>query len=125
MLTQGQGAEILHRQGVFHLQVGEELGDHYKGLFIGYHSHLGIGVHKRLNRCGVVRLHMLHHQVVRLTAGKGLLYILQPFLCLTGVDGVHNCHLLVQNHIGIIGHTVGNNVLSLKQVYITVIFAHI
>ena len=33
-----------------------------------------------------------------------------------GIHRVHNGDQIVQDHVGIIGHAVGNNVLTLKEV---------
>ena len=73
----------------------------------------------------MVGLHVLNHQIVGLTACQGLFHIAQPLSGLGCVDGVHNGDLLVQDHIRVIGHAVGHNILTLKQVYLMVIGAYI
>ena len=39
------------------------------------------------------------------------------------VHRVHHGDLIVQDHIGIIGHSVGDGILALKQVYLMIVYA--
>ena len=125
VLAQGQGAEVFHRQSVLHGEVGEELADHSKGFYIGHHGHFRVSIHKGFHRSGMVRLHVLDHQIVGLTACQSLADVLQPLSGLAGIDGVHNSHLFVQNHIRIIGHAIGHHILALKQIHLVVVGTYI
>ena len=73
----------------------------------------------------MVGLHVLDHQVIRLTARQGFVDVFEPLGSLLLVDGVHDGHLLVQNHIGVVAHAVGHDVLSLKEVYLVVVGADV
>ena len=73
----------------------------------------------------MVGLHMLHHQIIRLTAVQSVLQIVQPGMGKAGIHRIHDSDLLIQDHIGIISHTVGDNVLTFKQVDLMVINANI
>ena len=41
------------------------------------------------------------------------------------IHGIHHRDLLIQNHIGIIGHTVGNHILAFKKVNLMIVDTHI
>jgi hypothetical protein len=51
--------------------------------------------------------------------------IVQPLMGEVLIHGVHDGDFLVQDHIRIIGDTVGDNVLALEQVYLVVVYAYI
>ena len=62
----------------------------------------------------MVRLHMLHHQVIRLTPLNHCFHIGNPLLSESLVHRIHHRDLLIQDHIGIIRHSVGYLILPLK-----------
>ena len=98
---------------------------HHKGLGVAHHGNLGILFYKSLNGGGVVRLHVLHYQIIRQAGTQNLVDVLQPLFSLAGIDGVHNRDLVVKNHIRIVGHAVGHDVLTFKQVHIVIVAAYI
>ena len=125
VLAQGQGCPVLHGE-LLHLRgIGEELTQHDKGLGISHHRSLGITLHKGQDVGGMIRLHVLHHQIVRLPAIQHSGDVTQPFLPKTGIHRVHHGDLLIQNHIGIVSHAIGHHILALEQVNLVVIHAHI
>ena len=63
---------------------------HSERLGGGDYRSLGIGVKEIDDICGMVRLHMLYHKVIRLTAFKRLADIIQPFTGKRCVDRIHN-----------------------------------
>ena len=69
----------------------------------------------------MVRLHVVHHQIVRGAAAKLGFQVFQPLLAEVGVYGVQNGNLFVQKHIGIVGHAVGDSILPLEQVHLVVV----
>ena len=121
VISQTQCRTILYFQFLpFQIQ-SEEILDHYKCLRIGYYCSAGIYFQKVRYICCMVRLHMLNDQIVRLTSAKCLFKIIQPFMFEIGIYSIHNCNLVIQNHIGIICHSVWHCILSLKQIYLMVI----
>ena len=64
---------------------------------------------------------MLHHQIVRGAARQHRRQIVQPFRAEMRLYGVHHRDLFIQNHIGIVGHAIGNLELSLKMCDLMVI----
>ena len=125
MLSQRQGIALTdHNPAAFEV-VTEELLHHGESLGGGNHRGLGIDLQEVHNIGRMIRLHVLNHQIVRLPAVQDGLQIVQPLVGEIPIHGVHNGDLLVQNHIGIVGHAVGNHILSLEQVYLMVVNAHI
>ena len=74
---------------------------------------------------GVIGLHMLYDEVIRLPVAKDSCKISKPLLAEVLVYGVHDSDLLVEDHIRVVSHSSGNNVLSLEQVYLVIIYANI
>ena len=109
----------------FQVHSTEEVLHHGESFSIGNNGCIRICFHKVLNICGVVRLHMLNYQIIRFRAIQNFCYFSQPFFCEVGVYCVHNCDLLIFDHVGVIGHSVWYYVLSLKQVYLMVIYTYI
>ena len=73
----------------------------------------------------MIRLHVLDDQIVGRASSEGRGQVVQPFMGKMDVHRVHYGDLLIQDHIGIIGHSVGNNVLSFKKVHLMVVDAYI
>lgn len=72
---------------------------------------------------GMIGLHVLHHQIIRLAPAQNHGQIIQPFMLKMLIHRVHHGDFLVQDHIGIIGHSVGHGILALKQVYLMIVHA--
>ena len=68
---------------------------------------------------------MLNHQIIGLASGQFVFQIPQPFPAKILVHRVHNRNLLIQDHIGVICHTVRHHILALKQVHCVVIYADV
>ncbi len=124
MAAQREGIPLLHRDLTACILAGEKLGEHGKGLGVAHQRHVRIFLRQQADASGVVRLHVLDHQIIRLASGQGLLHIPHPGHRPAAVHRVHHRHLLVQNHIGVIGHAVGHGVLPLKQTDGGVVYTH-
>ena len=68
---------------------------------------------------------MLHDQVIRSPSVQDLLDIVQPFMSKVGIYGVHNRNFIIQDYIGIVRHSVWNLILSLKQIYLMIVYTYI
>ena len=121
VLTQAQGIALADDNAAVGIVISKELLHHGESLGGGYHSGLGIDLQEIGNVGGVVRLHMLHHQIIRLAALEGVLDVVQPFVGKILVHGVHDGDLVIHNGVGIVGHTVGDHILPLEQVDLVVI----
>ena len=73
----------------------------------------------------MVRLHVLHHQIVGLPAPQDGLNVVQPLVGEVLIHRVHNGDLLVQDDVGVVGHAAGHLVLPLEQVHLMIVDAHI
>ena len=73
----------------------EELLHHHKSLLGGDHLGLGVGSQEIVNTGGVVRLHVLHDQIIGLAAFQGCFQIGQPLAAEVPVHGVHDGDLFV------------------------------
>lgn len=103
----------------------EKVFHHRKRLFgCDYHG-IRISLCKVNYISRVVWLHVLDNKVVWLSVSKHLCDIIKPLVREIGIDGVHNSDLLVYNGIRIVGHSVGNNVLSLKKIDLFIVYTYI
>ena len=73
----------------------------------------------------MIRLHMLNHKIIRCFSGKYLFYIVQPFFGKKSIHRIHNGDFLIQDHIGIVRHSIRNLILSLEQIHLMVVYTHI
>ena len=103
----------------------EELLHHDERLGRGDDLRLRVCLHKDGDIGGMVRLHVLHNEVIRATAVKLRFEVLQPFHAEVGVYRIHDGNFFIEDDIGIIGHAVFYGVLSLKKVYVMVVYADI
>ena len=74
---------------------------------------------------GMVRFHVMDHQVVGFPATQGLFQVLQPGGALPGVHRVHHGHFIIQDDIGIVRHPFGNDILAFKQVEVHIVDADV
>ena len=103
----------------------EELFHHDKRLRCRHNARVRILGGEAGDVGGVVRLHVLHDEVIRLTVAQHLLHILQPFVAEARIHRIHHSDVIVQNHIRIIRHSVFDNVLTFEQVDVVVVHADI
>ena len=125
MAAQFQLVPFLHHNTTTGIVRTCEVLHHRKGL--GCRNHLGfrIGFHEGCDTGGMIRLHVLDDQIVRLPAFQRRCQVAQPLLHKVPVSRIHHGHLFVQDHIGIISHTFRHDVHSLKQVDLMIIYPDI
>ena len=127
----GDGSDLIISGGYVYSRamnndgIDEELLHHGEGLGGGHDGGLGVGGHKDVDVGGVVGLHMLHHQEVGLAVTQLLAQVCQPLLAEVLIDGVHDGHLFVQNDVGIVGHAVGDHILTLEQINLMIVDADV
>ena len=68
---------------------------------------------------------MLNYKIVRASVTQNILDIINPLVCKSDVDGIHNRNLFIKNDIRIIRHSVFYDVLSFKKVNVVVVDADI
>ena len=68
VLSKGQGASLSHHDPPVGIVRAEEVLHHGKGLGGGNHGSLRVDLHEIRDVGGVIRLHVLHHQIVRRAA---------------------------------------------------------
>ena len=74
----------------------------------------------------MVRLHMLHNQVVGSLVAEDPLDVRLPGLEEARIDGVHHRGLLsTENHIAVVRHAQRNDILPLEKVNVVVVHANI
>ena len=99
----------------------EKLSEHLDGLGARNKRNLRISVKYPCDEGGMVRLHVVHDQVVRLAAAKGLGQVGLPLLFHAHVRSVHNGDPVVKDHIGIVGHSFGYDILALEEIEVEVV----
>ena len=120
----GQRVAVLDHEAVF-IGAAEELLHHRKRLGVAHHGDVRVGLDEIVDVGGVIRLHVLHDEVVRLAAVQRRLDIVQPLVGEVLVHGVEHADLFVQHDVGIVAHAVGHDVLALKQIDGMVVHADI
>ena len=105
LLDQHRAGGEIHAQKLLH-----------HGLDLGVADDLGLGIalQQQLLGGGVVRLHVLHHQVVQLAAVQGMGHILQKYAVHGLVHRVEEDGLLVEKQVRVIGNAVGHAVDALE-----------
>ena len=121
MLAQVQGVALADYDAAVSVIGAEELLHHGESLGGSHNGSLGVSVQEDIDICGVVRLHVLHNQVIGLTAFQRVFQILQPLLTEILIYGVHNGDLVVNNCVRIISHAVGYHILALEQVHLVIV----
>ena len=112
--AQRQGVPFLDNDAAVGV-VGAEVGLHHiERLRRGNDGCLRVGLRKGIHRAGVVRLHMLHNEVIGCALAQRGGNLGNPLIGEVGVHTVHNRDLVIANQVRIVRHTVGNVILALE-----------
>ena len=125
VLADGQGVTVFYGQRVRERLSGIELAQELESHGGGYDGGLRVFLQEGRYAAGMVRLHMMDHQIVRLAAAQGILQVLHPFPGFTGIYGVHHGHPGIQDDIGVIGDSFREDILAFEQVEIYIVYADI
>ena len=125
MAAQRQRVALAHRQTAVGVIAAVELLHHPECRLRGHHGGGGPGIHKAHDVGAVIRLHVLHHQIVRRAARQRRRQVVHPLSAEVGVHRVHDGHLLIQNDVGVVGHAQGHVILPLKQRHLMIVDADI
>ena len=69
----------------------------------------------------MVGLHVADNQIVGCASVEGGVEVGLPFGLLACIGSIENGNLVVDNHIGVVGYTIGNDVLTFEEVGIVVV----
>ena len=106
MASGRKGIPLLHLLGAAGKIQIEELADHLQGLGACHHLDLRILFQKKLDIGRMVRLHVMDHQIINGAALKPCFQILKELFRGGSVHRVHQCYLLIQDEIGVIGYAL-------------------
>ena len=123
--AKAQGLPILYHQAAVRVVHAEELLHKSKCPGIAHNHCLWISLRKKCDVGGVVRLHMLDDEIVRLSAAKGFPDIGKPLLAKVLVHVIHDSHLIIQDDIAIVSHAVRHHILSLEKINLMIINAYV
>ena len=99
----------------------EELSQHLDGLCARYESDPRISIQYPRHEGGMVGFHVVHDQIIGLAASQGLGEIGLPLLFLADVSSVHDGDPVVKDHIGVVGHSFGYDILAFEKVKVEII----
>jgi len=122
VFSKRKGLAILYFQflsGEIHL--GEKVFHHGKGFCVCNNGCFRICFYEVFNIRRVIRLHMLHDQVIRFSAIQCFRNICQPFIRKVCIYGIHNCRFFIENYVRIVCHAVRHSVLTFKKVYLMIV----
>ena len=124
MLAEAVGAALGHEDGAAVDVKGEVVADHVADLRVADDLCIGITAHGLLERLGVVRLHVVDHQVVRCSAVQDVGYIFTEGGTHGAVHRVEQDSLVVQQEIAVEADAVGHAEHTLEQGQTAAIRAH-
>ena len=125
MVSKAESTAIFYLK-LLSLQVEvKEVADHIEGFCIGNNSCVWVNLKEICHIGCMIRLHVLHNQIIWFTSVKSLLQIIQPFVSEISIYCIHNCNFFVKDYIRIVSHAVWHFVLSLKKVHLMIVYAYI
>mgnify|MGYP006988151951 CR=1 FL=1 len=125
MISQRKAGAIIYDNFLtFQIQIKKVL-DHSKSFLIGDNSSIWINLHEVCNISCMIRFHMLYDEIIRSSVSENLLDIIKPFVGKIGIYCIHDSSFFVQDHIGVVGHTVWNFVLAFEKVNLVIVYAYI
>ena len=93
----------------------KELWKHCNSFCTCHDLGFRIFVCKFFDASGMIRFQMRYNQIIRCSSIQHPLQILFPFVCLSRINRIHNCDLLVQDHIRVVGYPARNWKYIFKQ----------
>ena len=92
----------------------EKLLYHRRNFCVAEDFHIRIPHHKLPQRRGVIRLHMVNHEIIERASGEKLLDILEKHLFHRMIDCVEQHGLFIEQKIRIVGNAVRNGIDALE-----------
>ena len=114
VLAGGEGVALFHQDGAFGEIAAQELLHHGLDLGVADDLCLGIAAEQQLLGGGVVRLHVLYHQIIQGPAVQGMGHIFQEDAVHGLVHRIEQDGFLVQQEIGVVGDAVGHAIDALE-----------
>ena len=125
MLAEGKASTVIYYNfPAFQIQVKEIL-HHAECFFVGNNCGVRVSFHEVCDVGCVVRFHVLYNKIIRFAITKNLLDVIKPFVGKIGIYCIHDSSFFVQDHIGVVGHTVWNFVLAFEKVNLVIVYAYI
>ena len=125
MLAQIQRVAFLDDDMAVFVLGSEVVLHHCKSLIGRYDDGFVIDLHEIGDIGRMIRFHVLDDEIVRGLAVETVLQIVEPFMRKVLIDGIHDGDLVIEDQIGIVGHAVGDFVLSLKEVDLMIVDADV
>ena len=110
---------------VFREILSEKLMHHGKCLCCRHNGGIGIILLKNSYACRMIGLHMLNHQIIRLSAFENRFQIIKPLVRKSCIYGIHHSNLFVCDNIGIIGHTAWHRILTFKKIDSMIVYSDV
>ena len=105
---------LAHNQPAIFVLRAEKLPHHGKRLRRSDDLRVWISFHEHGDVCGVIGLHVLHDEIIGLSAAQNALQIFQPFAREMRVHRIHHGDFFVFDDVGIITHAVRHFVLTFE-----------
>ena len=126
VLTEGEGIALLHDElPLLRDCQREELRDHLEGFCIAHDRRLRVLLECLSDECAVIRLHVVHDEVVECTAIERRRHVLEELPRYGRIRGIEECGLLVPDHVSVIGHTAIQRENVFKQMQATILDTYI
>ena len=126
VLTEGKGIALLHDElPLLRDRQREELSDHLEGFCIAHDRRLRVLLECLSDKCAVIRLHVVHDEIVKCTAIERRRHVLEELPRYSRIRGIEERGLLVPDHIGVIGHAAIQRENVLKQMQATILDTYI
>ena len=110
-----EGVPLLHHVDAALVPGAEELGQHIPGGGGAHHGGLRVPGQQIPDVGGVVRLHMLHHQIVQSPASQPVGHVFQKAAAHGGVGGVEQHRFPVHQQIAVEGDAPGHVIDALEH----------
>ena len=125
MLAEGKASAVIYNNFLaFQIQI-EEVLHHAECFFVGNNCGVRVSFHEVCDVGCVVRFHVLDNKIIRFAITQNLLDVIKPFVGKIGIYCIHDSSFFVQDHVGVVGHTVWNFVLAFEKVNLVIVYAYI
>ena len=115
MLSKGQGIPLPHRLKAPLQLHREKLTNHPQRLSVADNNRLGMAPQRRAQRCRVIRLHVVHDDIVQFPALQCVFQIFKKAVRDGTVHRVQQGGLFIPEQIGVIGNAPGNRIDIFKK----------
>ena len=124
-MSQRERIALLHLEDVALVAHAIIAAEHVEGLLVTHDYSLGIILLDESDAAAVVRLHVVHDDIVNLTVADDAADVVEELREEVHLHGVDKCNLVVKDYVRVVAHAVRQRPETLEESLVAVVDANV